>query len=101
MGILTGVLEHFIWNGPNPPISKLVSFVDYYVAVFLQDVCQSNAHLLYFPSSLLGVEQVDNEHTEVSLQPFNISLASMKNFQDGSICANLVQPTYFLLQNYC
>lgn len=80
MGVLSRILYHLLGNRSLPPVGELVLLISQNSTVRLEQVSKTESFELKNPSSLTRVEHVNDIQIEISLEPLNIHISSMKHF---------------------
>ena len=102
MSVFTGVLEHLIGERTLCPVSHLILLVHVQITVVFEKVSKTPAPKVQSDRCVMSVKQVYNVNAEITLQPKDVIVSTVKDFdniwiiKDASECITEVN-----FQSYC
>ena len=98
MGVLAGVVEHLVGDGPDAPVGELVLLVGLDAAVLLEEELEAEAAEVEDARGLAGVEAVDDVHAKVALEPEDVPVAAVEDLEDARVRERRVEQVHVRAQ---
>lgn len=94
MSVIACIFDHFAWKRSDAPICELIFFVSVNIDVQFEEKGQRIAGKLENTGRDSGVKQVHNVESEITLQPCDIMIRTVENFDDSRVCKRGIETVH-------